>query len=170
MEKPLLKISVRVALLIMALRLVLHLGSLDTSWSESFYWFCNLAALPAMSIYALWPRRKGATLSQGFLVDARESIKMLCLYSLLMTLFFFVYYGYIDSDFFPTMHEKIVQQELEQAEADVDAATLRQRVEGFFSLRNGTAVLLALYIALSAFYSILFAALRRAAAKVRQDR
>lgn len=167
MQHPSLHIALRVALVVIGLRLVLFFAEFDSDFAEPFYFFVNLGALPALAIYAVWPRGEAG----GFLRDAKASLRVLGLYSLIMTAFFFVYYGYIDKEFFPSRHEQFIHGELSAAAEkgeDLDPEEARRKVESFFSLRNGTAVVLAVYMAFSLFYSIFFSAVKRAVPHLRK--
>ncbi len=159
MQHPSLHIALRVALAVIGLRLALFFAEPDWEFAEPFYYFVNLAALPALALYAVWPRRG----TGGFLSGTKSSLRITGLYSLIMTAFFFVYYGYIDKEFFPSHYEKLIGGELGAAAErgeELTAEEVREKVESFFSLRNATAILLAGYMALSLFYSLFFSALR----------
>lgn len=141
----------------MALRLVLYYGSIETTWTDAAYMFVNLAVLPILAIYAVWPRGR----YEGFLPDARQVMRITALYSILMVAFLYAYYQLVDVHFFASMHERIIHQELANATEEVDPQLLRERIESFFSLRNGTAIALAGYMLLCAFYAIVFPAIKR---------
>lgn len=167
MQHPSLHIALRVALAVIGLRLVLFFAAPEGEFAEPLYFFINLAALPALAIYAVWPRGE----ANGFLQDAKSSLRLLGLYSLVMTAFFFVYYGYIDREFFPSRHEQLIHGELSAAaenDEELDPEEARRKVESFFSLRNGTAVVLAVYMAFSLFYSVFFSAIKRAVPRLRK--
>jgi hypothetical protein len=67
----------------------------------------------------------------------------------------------VNPSYFPNTHEVIVQREL-AADSSLDPATVLARVQEFFSLRNFITMILLLCMAMSGFYSLLFAALRSA--------
>ncbi|MFN2424076.1 MAG: hypothetical protein ABR572_09910 [Cryomorphaceae bacterium] len=164
MTHPNLQISLRVALSVIGLRLVLFYGNFESEWLDTAYIYINLAALPALAIYAIWPRAKAT----GFLEDAKECLRLLGLYSILMTVFFFVYYNNVDREFFPSMHERITFGEVEAAEGNPDPEEVGQRVRSFFSIRNGTAIVLAAYMAFSLFYAVFFSAVKRVVPGIRK--
>jgi len=141
----------------MALRLVLFYGSIETSWTDAAYLFINLAVLPVLALYAIWPR--GAY--RGFLPDARDVMRITALYAILMVAFMYAYFRLIDVDFFPSMHERIFHQELANTTEEVDPQEMKERIQTFFSLRNGTAIALAGYMALCGFYAVVFPAIKR---------
>ncbi len=157
MTHPNLQTAIRVALSVIGVRLVLFYGGFQTEWTEPAYIFLNLAALPALSIYAIWPRGPYT----GFLDDAKNSMKLLGLYSLVMTVFFFIYYQFIDVEFFKSKQEALIFQAIEGSEEAINPEEAADKVRSFFSLRNGTAIVLAGYVASSAFYSIFFSAIKR---------
>jgi hypothetical protein len=157
MNHPNLHTTLKVALAVMSVRLLLYYSHLESEWAEPSYLFINLGALPALSVYAIWPRASYT----GFLEDAKASMKLLGLYSLLMTVFFFVYYQFVDVEFFKSKQEALIYNAIQSNEEGIDPEDAADKVRSFFSLRNGTAIVLAGYVALSAFYSIFFSALKR---------
>jgi uncharacterized membrane protein len=83
------------------------------------------------------------------------------LYSILLVAFLYMYFAWVNPSYFPNTHEVIVQREL-AADSSLDPATVLARVQEFFSLRNFITMILLLCMAMSGFYSLLFAALRSA--------
>jgi len=162
MSHPNLQISLRVALSVIGLRLVLFFGRFEAEWLDTVYIYINLAALPALAVYAIWPRGRAT----GFLEDAKECLRLLGLYSIIMAAFFYVYYGAVDTEFFPSMHERITFGEIEASDENLNPEEVGSRVRSFFSLRNGTAIVLAAYMAFSLFYAVFFSAVKRAVPKV----
>ncbi len=157
MKHPHLQMALRAALLVIGVRLALFYGNFQTGWSEPAYWFLNLAMLPALCIYAIWPRNG----YRGFLLDAKISMQILGIYSLLMAALFYVYYSAVDTEFMASRTENFIFQTLEASGDDVDPEEVGRRARSMFTMRNGTAVALTGYILLSAFYAIFFSAIKR---------
>ncbi len=124
---------------------------------DAVYLFLNLAAIPVLVLYAIWPR--GA--QKEFLEDATAALRNAGLYGVIMVVFLFIYYSFVDVNYFANMHEGIITKELAAIEEDVDAAEVASQIRSFFSVRNFSVLALALYLVLSVFYALLFTALKR---------
>ncbi len=141
---------------VMLLRLALFWSGSEFAYQDPAFLFVLLASFPALSMYAIWPR-KAAT---GFAADAKKSIQITLLYGLLITVFLFCYFTWVDVNYFANKHEQFVENEL-LADPSLERADLIVKVSEFFSVRNFTVLVLLSCIIMSAFYSVLFSALKR---------
>ncbi len=157
---PNLNIPIRVAISLMVLRLLFFF--LDWQWDpvDMTFIFISLAALIPLCIYALWPRKTAQTLLEGIF----SSMRVVLIYSILTTIFYFVYYSFIDVGYFPEMRELILQREIANSTPE-QHAEIGENIERFFSVRNFSVLLLVLFMAFSIFYSVLFTAIKRVAFK-----
>lgn len=157
MNHPNLNIPVRVAIALIALRLVLFYVNGDFPYQEGIYLFLNLTAIPALVIYAIWPRGGGS----DFLKSLAASMRTAMLYGFIMAVFTFVYYTFIDVDYFPNMRDEIIQKQLLALDGSEDPKVVSDKINGFFSVRNFSVLALLLFVVLSAFYAFLFGALKQ---------
>jgi hypothetical protein len=140
----------------MLLRLALFWSGGEFAYQDPLFLFVLLAAFPGLAIYAIWPR----SAVTGFAADAKKSMQITLLYGLLITVFLYCYFTWIDVTYFANRHEQFVENEL-RADPSLDRADLISKVSEFFSVRNFTVLVLLSCIIMSAFYSVLFAALKR---------
>lgn len=157
MNHPNLNIPVRVAIGLIALRLVLFFVNGDFPYQEEIYLFLNLTAIPALVIYAIWPRGG----KSDFIKSVGASMRSAMLYGFIMAIFTFVYYTFIDADYFPNMRDEIIQKQLQALDGTEDPAVVSDKINSFFSVRNFSVLALLLYVVLSAFYAFLFSALKQ---------
>jgi len=156
MTHPSVNISVRVALGLMALRLVLFFINADFPYQEEVFMFLLLAAFPALTIYAIWPRIP----KTDFKRDALNSLRLNLIFAVAMAIFIYAFYAFADTAYFPNMVDMIVAREYD-ANPKLDEAELRRGVEQFFSLRNFSILAVLFFMAMGAFYSVLFSAIKR---------
>ena len=154
----------RVAIGMILLRLVLFFVNADFSLQEEMYVFLNLAAVPVIVLYAIWPRKH--LVGAGFMEDFILSLRIAALYGVIMSVFGYFYYTQVDLDFFANKQEEIIELRLTDANAP-DRATVTDEVTSFFSVRNFALIALLIYIFLSIFYAILFSALKRLIIRVK---
>lgn len=140
----------------MLLRLLAFSANLNWETLDIAFVGVTLAGVIPLSIYAVWPREKS---SPGFLKQTSKSMRITAFYGLLITVFLYVFYAFIDTEFFAIMQNRIIENELTAA-PEAQHQKIRENVPEFFSLRNFTAMVLILFIASAAFYSILFSALQ----------
>jgi len=160
MSHPSLNISVRVALSLMALRLVLFFINADFPYQEEGFLFLLLTAFPALSIYAIWPRNPATNFQKDFV----NSLRLTVVFSVAMALFIFAFYAFADTDYFPNSQDLIVSRELE-ANPELNEEELRTNVTEFFSIRNFSVLATILFLVMGFFYSILFSALKKVVIK-----
>jgi hypothetical protein len=156
MTHPSVNISVRVALGLMALRLVLFFINADFPYQEEIFLFLLLAAFPLLTIYAIWPREP----KTDFKRDALNSLRLNAVFSVAMAIFIYAFYAFADTNYFPNMVDMITAREFE-ANPDLDEAELRRGVEQFFSLRNFSVLAVLFFLAMGVFYAVLLSALKR---------
>jgi len=156
MTHPSVNISVRVALALMALRLVLFFINADFPFQEEIFLFLLFAAFPCLTIYAIWPRSE----MKSFKDDALNSLRLNVIFAVAMAIFIYAFYAFADTDYFPNMRDMIVAREFD-ANPDLDEADLRRGVEQFFSLRNFSILAILFFMAMGVFYSVLFSAMKR---------
>jgi hypothetical protein len=154
---PNLNIPVRVAIGLIALRLVLFFVNGDFPYQEEIYLFLNLTAIPALVIYAIWPRGD----KSDFIKSVGASMRSAMLYGFIMAIFTFLYYTFIDVDYFPNKRDEIIERQLLALDGTEDPAVVSGKINDFFSVRNLSVLALLLYILLSAFYAFLFSALKQ---------
>lgn len=159
---PNLNIPIRVAIAFMALRLLFFF--LDWQWDpvDMIFLFIGLAGLIPLCIYALWPRDDDQTLLEGIFA----SMRVVLTYSILITVFFFVYYSFVDTGYFPEMRELILQREITNSPAE-QHAEIGDNINRFFSVRNFSVLLLIVFLAFSIFYAVFFTAIKRVAFRKR---
>jgi hypothetical protein len=159
---PNLNIPLRVAIGLILLRLLLFWVNADFPFQEEIYLYVLLAAFPALTLYAIWPRKN----PRGFKEDTFQALRTTLIFGFIMALFLFLFFKFIDTTFFPNWQDEIVAAELE-AGGEVQEGELRKGVEGFFSIQNFAALTLIFFSAMGAFYSVLFSALKRLVLKQR---
>ena len=145
----------------MLLRLLAFLANLNWEMLDIAFVGVALAGVIPLSIYAVWPRENAA---KSFLKQTSKSMRVTAFYGLLITIFLFLFYTFIDKEFFEIMQNRIIENELTAA-PEAQHQKIRENVPEFFSLRNFTAMVLILFIASAAFYSILFSALQTLVSK-----
>ncbi len=141
----------------MALRLALFLLSAEYPGQEETYVFLLLAALPALAIYAIWPRPSAEP--RSVLVDTISALRITLTYSLLMIVFLYLYYTFADKNFFANFQDRAIAMELE-TNTDLTKEQITIRGREFFSKRNFIVLALGSFLIMSAFYSLLFSALK----------
>lgn len=156
MSHPSINIAVRVALILMIVRLVLFFANADLPYQEEAYLFLLLAAFPSLSLYAIWPR----STKQDFKSDALASLRVTAVFGVAMAIFIYAFYAFVDKTYFPNMIDLIVSREME-ANPDLEEKELRKGVEAFFSVRNFSVLAILFFLVMAAFYSVLFAAVKR---------
>lgn len=157
---PNLNIPIRVAIAFMALRLLFFF--LDWQWDpvDMTFLFIGLAGLIPLCIYALWPRQTTQSLLEGIFA----SMRVVLTYSILVTVFYFVYYSFVDVGYFPEMRELILQREIANSPPE-QHAEIGKNIARFFSVRNFSVLLLIVFMAFSIFYAVFFTAIKRVALK-----
>lgn len=157
---PNLNTPIRVAIAFMALRLLFYFAGWNGDSTDMIFVFVALAGLIPLSIYALWPREDEQNLLEGIFASLRAQLP----YAVLICIFIFVYYSFIDTEYFPATRQAIIEGA--QAEQPVEKhAEIAENVNQFFSVRNGTAMLLISFLGFSLFYAIFFTAIKRVAFK-----
>lgn len=158
LRHPNYNIPVRVALLLMALRLALFFFNADFPGQEEGFVFLLLAALPILAIYAIWPRpgRPRGSLMR----DSLAALRITLVYSALMVAFLYFYFTFADTDFFPNFQDRAISMELER-NTDLSPEEITKRGREFFSKRNFTVLTIGAFLVMSAFYSFLFSILKR---------
>lgn len=157
-KHPNLNIPTRVAIAFMLLRLVFFLLGWEGQSVQMSFLALGLGLLIPLCIYVLWPRAYELSMLEGIVMNMR----ILGLYSIIITIFTFVYYSFIDSGYFPEMRSIILERELSSTPIDKQT-DVAQNIERFFSVRNFSVLLLLLFMALSFFYSLFFAAVKHLA-------
>lgn len=160
MKHPNVNVSLRVALALMAMRLVLFFINADFPYQEEGYLFLLLASFPGLALYAIWPRGE----TTGFKDDALASLRCTAVFAIAMAIFIYAFYAFVDKAYFPNMVDEIVNREI-QANPDLIEKELRSGVESFFSIRNFSLLAVIFFLVMSAFYSVLFSAIKRLAIK-----
>jgi len=102
-------------------------------------------------------------------------MRLTALFGLIITIFLFLFYQFIETEYFELTREEIINREMRNYEAAsegnqmpaADAEQLQDNITQFFSIRNYSAIVLVLFIILSAFYAILFSALKKILAQTR---
>lgn len=153
---PNLNTAIRVAIAMMALRLVLFFVDADFPWQEYIYIFLLLAAVPGLAIYAIWPRGN----YHSFLEDLKKAAGQTLLYGVLISVFLYFYYSFVDVDFFANRQELIIERELAAME-NGNRDDIAEQVKSLFSVRNGSVLTLAGMVLMGVFYAIFFAAAKR---------
>ncbi|MES2630042.1 MAG: hypothetical protein V4616_13845 [Bacteroidota bacterium] len=82
------------------------------------------------------------------------------LYSVLTTILVFVYFKFIDVNYFIFKQQELVDQEL-KANPTVGAVKVKEGVENFFSLMNYCTITLLALMAITFFYTLLIVVLNR---------
>lgn len=153
---PNIKIALGVSLILMIARLLAFALALDSQYLDTAFLFVFLAGLIPLSLYAIWPRSKDWV----FYGDLMKSLRITILYGVLISVFLFVFYSFIDTSYFPKTRAEIIEAQLSQA-TDADPTEVKRNIENFFSVRNFSVLILVLFLVLAVFYSILFSALKR---------
>jgi len=168
---PKLNIAFQAAIGLILLRLVVFFLNWNPQFVDTGFLFISLAALIPLSIYAIWPRGQ----NKSFLQEVSASMRLTALFGLIITVFLFLFYQFLETEYFELTREEIINREMRNYEAASngnemptdDAEKLEENVSSFFSIRNYTAIVLVLFIILSAFYAILFSALKKILAQTR---
>ncbi|MCA1764174.1 MAG: DUF4199 domain-containing protein [Flavobacteriales bacterium] len=155
-KHPNLNTAIKAAVALVLLRLLAFSANVNWEMLDIAFVAVALAAVIPLAIYAVWPRENVA---QGFLKQTAGAMRITAFYGLLITVFLFVFYSFIDREFFEVMQNRIIENELQNTPKE-QHEKIRNNVPAFFSLGNFTAMVLILFIASAAFYSILFSALR----------
>ena len=160
MSHPSVNIAVRVALGLMATRLVLFFINADFPYQEEGFLFLLLSAFPSLAIYAVWPRKP----KTDFKKDLVNALRLTAVFSIAMALFIFAFYAFADTNYFPNTTDVIISREL-SANPDLNQEELRKNVTEFFSIRNFSVLATIFFLAMSFFYSLLFSALKKVVIK-----
>lgn len=155
-------VPVAAALIIIILRLLLYSFGWTLPNENFVLLFLNLLAVMCLVIYGIWPRQR----KTDFLTDIKAAMKAAGIYALVIAGFVIVYYNFIEPDFFSKLNEQIISAQL-SAEPEADAEQIRTNVEGFFNLRNFTALIFIGFLFFGGFYSVIFTALKKAVLKNR---
>lgn len=172
-DHPKLSIAIQAAIGFILLRLLAFFLNWNPQFVDTGFLFLSLAALIPLSIYAIWPRGR----NKGFLREVNSSMRLTALFGLIITVFLFLFYQFLETEYFELTREQIINREFKNYESEhngttipeADAEKLQDNISEFFSIRNYTAIVLVLFIILSAFYAILFTALKKLLVQTRSD-
>ncbi len=156
MFHPAIKTAMGAALSIMLVRLLLYVAGVQWVYLDNALLLVIFAALIPITIYGIWPRTKELSLVD----DLKNALQLAIPYSVLVVVLLFVYYQFIDREYFSFMQEGILQRSINENTAQ-NVDELRAQVSNFFSLRNFSLIVLLILLVLSFFYAFLFAALKR---------
>ena len=161
---PKLNIAFQAAIGLILLRLLAFMLNGNPQFVDTGFLFISLAALIPLSIYAIWPRGQ----NNSFLREVNASMRITTLFGLIITVFLFLFYQCLETEYFELTREQIINRELKNYETtngspmpQEDSVKLKDNITSFFSIRNYTAIVLVLFIILSAFYAALFSALKK---------
>lgn len=155
-KHPNINIPIRVALVLIAVRLAFFFADYNWPSFEMVYAFFAFGALIPLSIYGIWPRLK----TKSFLQDLKDALRVMLVYGIVMFVFTVVFYAFIDTSFFPEKQTEIVKRAIE-GNPNADISKLQTNAENFFSLQNFSGLLLIVFMAAALFYGIFFSVLKR---------
>jgi hypothetical protein len=172
-DHPKLSIAIQAAIGLILLRLVAFFLNWNPQFVDTGFLFFSLAALIPLSIYAIWPRGE----NKGFLKEVNTSMRLTALFGLIITVFLFLFYQFLETEYFELTREQIINREFKTYESEnngnempaADAEKLQDNITEFFSIRNYTAIVLVLFIILSAFYAVLFSVLKKLLVQTKSD-
>lgn len=155
-KHPNVNIPIRVALVLIIIRLGFFFA--DVKWEpfEMVYLFLIVGTLIPLCLYGIWPRGKNKT----FLQDLSAAMRSMAVYGIIIIIFTILFYAFIDTSFFAEKQTEILKRTIEQAPGK-DIAKLQENVESFFSLRNFSVLLLMGFMIASIFYALFFTVIKR---------
>jgi len=164
-DHPKLSIAIQAALGLILLRLVAFFLNWNPQFVDTGFLFISLAGLIPLSIYAIWPRGR----NKSFLQEVNSSMRLTALFGLIITVFLFLFYQFLETEYFDLTQEQIINREFKNYESEndgsqmpaADAEKLQDNIGQFFSVRNYTAIVLVLFIIMSVFYAVLFSVLKK---------
>ena len=147
------------------MRLLAFFLGWNPEYIDTGFLFISLAALIPLTIYAIWPR----SLKKSFLQEITSTMRITALFGLVITVFLFLFYQFMETEYFELTRDEIMNRELRQYAAENSgnampsgaADKLEDNISEFFSIRNYSAIILVLFIVLSGFYAVLFAVLKK---------
>lgn len=155
-KHPNINIPIRVALLLITVRLAFFFADYNWPPFEMVYAFFAFGALIPLSLYGIWPRGE----YRSFFQDLKDALRMMMIYGIIMFVFTVVFYAFIDKSFFPEKQTEILKRAIEGS-PNADISKLKANAESFFSLQNFSGLLLIVFMAASLFYGVFFTALKR---------
>lgn len=155
-KHPNVNIPIRVAMVLIIIRLGFFF--LPVAWPpfETVYIFAIAGALIPLCIYGIWPRGG----ESSFIKDVAAGMRSMSVYGIIIIVFTIIFYAFIDPSFFAEKQTEILTG-LVKASPEKDVDALREQVSNFFSLRNFSALLLMVFLFTSVFYALFFAVIKR---------
>ena len=155
-------VPVTAALIMIILRLLLYYFGWILPNEVLVLLFLHLLAVMCLVIYGIWPRPR----KTDFLTDIKAAMKAAGIYALAIAAFIVFYYSFLEPDFFSRLNEQAIAAQMAES-PEVDPVKIRTNVEGFFNLRNFTALIFIGFLFFGGFYSVIFTALKKVVFKNR---
>ncbi len=155
-KHPNINIPIRVALVLITVRLAFFFADYNWPPFEMVYAFFTFGGLIPLCLYGIWPRSE----LNSFFKDLKDSLRMMLVYGIIMFIFTIIFYAFVDTSFFPEKQTEIVKRAIEGS-PDADVSKLQANAENFFSLQNFSGLLLLVLMAASLFYAVFFTAIKR---------
>ncbi len=147
------------ALSAIVIRLIAYYSGYVTASTAQYVIILHLIFILLSIFFALRNNKSTADNERDLLIDdMKAGMKAGSLYAIVTTVFVWVYFKYIDTAYFISKREELINAQLGSG---TDPEKIRQNVEGFFSLMNYTTVTLIGLITISMVYTLMLAVLNR---------
>lgn len=144
-------------------KLILFKLDLDLQKNAMYSAFFNLLVISVGTFFAVRQFKIRAARPTKFQEDVKAGMRTAALYALLMTIFVFVYYSYIDAGFFTKMIESrlaAARIAVEQGQ-EIDLEKTREFGEFIFSPKTHSTITLFGFLVAGAIYSLLITVFMR---------
>lgn len=149
------------ALVAAILRLIAYFGGFITPETGQYVIFMHMLFILLTVFFGVRANRDeaGAPITLG--TKIKSGFKAGGLYSVISTAFVLFYFKFIDKNYFLLKQQQLIQGQLSE-NPSLDPVTVKNNVEGFFSLMNYCTVTLLALMVMSFLYTIMIVLLDRA--------
>ncbi len=155
---PTIKVAIMLALTAGIIRLVAFYGGFATAKTGQYVIYMHMLFILVSIFFGVKTTNKnnGPTTAGS---DLKLAIKAGGTYALLTTIFVYVYFKFIDINYFALKQQDLIDAQVKNQGGDV--AQLKEKVESFFSLMNYTTVTLLGLMLVTFAYAVVFVFLNR---------
>ncbi|MFB1021651.1 MAG: DUF4199 domain-containing protein [Vicingaceae bacterium] len=140
----------------MAMKMVIFAGNLQFTGYERIYFFGNLFVIMIGVFLGIRLFKEMSETKTGFIADVKAGIKVVGMYAVLMSLFVYVYYTFIDPNYFPTkIDSQMAALESSGRATGNELVKSRETAQVILAPYFQSTITLILYLLLGAFYSSL---------------
>ena len=139
----------------MSLRMLVFIQNWQFTKWEYFYFFGNPLVMMTGIFVSIRLFKQLSKSKTSFIADVKSGMKVAGMYSVLMALFAYLYYSYIDSDYLISKLNSQIQTAIENGATESNVIKHRENGDFFLSAYFMSTVTLVGFIILGTFYSSL---------------